>query len=112
LLSDLLVPVDSLQQPLGYLRGRGHEVLVLRVLDRGELDLSLPHAAILRDLETGREIYVDPAATRADYRSRFDEHLSQLTELCHRKSVRLSTVVTDQPMDNALFELLHSMSRG
>lgn len=112
LLSDLLLPVESLQQPLGYLRGRGHEVLVLRVLDRSELELSLPRAAMLRDLETNKEIYVDPQAIRADYRSRFDEHSSQLTELCHRKSVRLSTVVTDQPLDNALFELLHSMNRG
>jgi uncharacterized protein (DUF58 family) len=112
LLSDLLLPVESLQQPLGYLRGRGHEVLVLRVLDRSELDLSLPHAAMLRDLETGKEIYVDPEATRAEYRRRFDDHLSQLTELCHRKSARLSTVVTDQPLDNALFELLHSLGRG
>lgn len=112
LVSDLLLPVDSLQQPLGYLRGRGHEVLVLRVLDRSELDLSLPHAAMLRDLETGKEIYVDPDATRADYRRRFDEHQSQLTDLCHRKSARFSTVITDQPLDHALFELLHSMGRG
>jgi uncharacterized protein (DUF58 family) len=67
---------------------------------------------MLRDLETGKEIYVDPEATRAEYRRRFDDHLSQLTELCHRKSVRLSSVVTDQPLDNALFELLHSLNRG
>jgi uncharacterized protein (DUF58 family) len=112
LVSDLLLPVESLQQPLGYLRGRGHEVLVLRVLDRSELELSLPRAAMLRDLETGKELYVDPEAARAEYRRRFDEHQSQLTDVCHRKSVRFSTVVTDQPLDNALFELLHSLGRG
>lgn len=112
LISDLLVPVESLQQPLGYLRGRGHEVLVLRVLDRAEIELSIAGSTMLQDMETGKEIYVDPIAIRADYQSRFSEHAAELTDLCHRKSIRFSQIVTDQPLDNALFELLHSMSRG
>ncbi len=112
ILSDLLVPVESLSQPLGYLRGRGHEILVLRVLDRAELDLTLPGSTMLQDMETGKEIYVDPDTTRAEYKARFNEHADALTDLCHRKSIRFSQIVTDQPLDNALFELLHSMSRG
>jgi uncharacterized protein (DUF58 family) len=112
LLSDLLMPVASLQQPLGYLRGRGHEILLLRILDRAELNLDLPHSAMLRDMETGKELYVDPQAARIDYQRRFTDHQNELIEVCHRKSVRLSTITTDQPLDHALFELLHSMSRG
>lgn len=112
ILSDLLVPVESLTQPLGYLRGRGHEILVLRVLDRAELDLTLPGSTMLQDMESGKEIYVDPDATRSEYQSRFTEHANALTDLCHRKSIRFAQIVTDQPLDNALFELLHSMSRG
>ena len=112
LLSDLLVPVESLSQPLGYLRGRGHEILVLRVLDRTEVDFSLQQSAMLQDLETGKEIYVDPAAIRTDYLKKFNQHADELTEMCHRKSVRLANVITDQPLDHALFELVHAMSRG
>lgn len=112
LLSDLLVPVESLNQPLGYLRGRGHEILVLRVLDRTEVDFSLQQSAMLQDLETGKEIYVDPAAIRSDYLKKFNQHADELTEMCHRKSVRLANVITDQPLDHALFELVHAMSRG
>lgn len=112
LLSDLLVPVDSLNQPLGYLRGRGHEILVLRVLDRTEVDFSLQQSAMLQDLETGKELYVDPAAIRSDYLKQFSKHADELTEMCHRKSVRLANVITDQPLDHALFELVHAMSRG
>lgn len=112
LLSDLLVPVESLSQPLGYLRGRGHEILVLRVLDRTEVDFSLQQSAMLQDLETGKEIYVDPAAIRNDYLKKFNQHADELTEMCHRKSVRLANVITDQPLDHALFELVHAMSRG
>lgn len=112
LLSDLLVPVESLSQPLGYLRGRGHEILVLRVLDRTEVDFSLQQSAMLQDLETGKEIYVDPSAIRTEYLKKFNQHADELTEMCHRKSVRLANVITDQPLDHALFELVHAMSRG
>ena len=33
LISDLLAPIGSLEKNLGYLRARGHEVVLLRVLD-------------------------------------------------------------------------------
>ncbi|MDP6060124.1 MAG: DUF58 domain-containing protein, partial [Pirellulaceae bacterium] len=33
LISDLLAPIDTLETQLGYLRSRGHEVVLMRVLD-------------------------------------------------------------------------------
>ena len=44
LISDLLAPTDSLQTRLGYLRSRGHDVVVLRVLDPAELSFSFTNA--------------------------------------------------------------------
>ena len=38
LISDLLAPIDALRTRLGYLRSRGHEVVVLRVLDPAEVE--------------------------------------------------------------------------
>src|SRR3954454_12290805 len=38
LISDLLAPVDSLRQQLGFLRSQGHEVVIMRVLDPAEMD--------------------------------------------------------------------------
>ncbi|RMF43827.1 MAG: DUF58 domain-containing protein, partial [Planctomycetota bacterium] len=67
LLSDLLVEPDTLFQPLGYLRGRGHEVLLMRVLDPTEIEFRLQHSSMVQDMETGREIYVDPAVAAAEY---------------------------------------------
>src|SRR6478609_3662550 len=37
LISDLLAPVDALKARLGYLRARGHDVAVFRVLDPAEI---------------------------------------------------------------------------
>ncbi len=106
LISDLLTEPETLFQPLGYLRGRGHEILLIRVLERSEVDLTLDKSSMLRDMETGREIYVDPAVARSEYRRRFDAHEAQLIDICHRRSARLVTVTIDQPLDFALLELI------
>ncbi len=58
-------------QPLGYLRGRGHELLVIRVLDPNEIELDFKQSTMLVDAETGREMYIDPQAARTEYQNRF-----------------------------------------
>jgi uncharacterized protein (DUF58 family) len=112
IISDFLLPVEQLSQPLGYLRGRGHEVLALRVLDRVEVDFSLQQSAMLCDLETGRQLYVNPEAIRQDYLQRFSQHESELRELCHSKACRFASVTTDQPLDYALVQVLNMAARG
>ncbi len=111
LISDLLTEPESLFQPLGYLRGRGHQVLLLRVLERGEIDLQLPASSMVRDMESGRELYVDPEQARQDYSRRFQKHEQQLIDICHRRGARLFTVTIDQPLDIALLELISTTGR-
>lgn len=106
LLSDLLTDPETLYQPLGYLSGRGHELLIIRVLDKAEVDFSLDRSSMIQDMETGKEIYVDPAAASAVYRRRFEIHEQQLLDICHRRGARIVTITTDQPMDMALLELI------
>ncbi len=108
LVSDLLTEPESVFQPLGYLRGRGHEILLIRVLDRSEVDLSIEKSSMFQDLETGREIYIDPDAARAEYVRRFEAHQAQLIDICHRRGARLVTVTTDQPLDIALIEMIRN----
>ncbi|MFO1063836.1 MAG: DUF58 domain-containing protein [Pirellulales bacterium] len=109
IISDLLLDPESLALPLGYLRGRGHEVILIRTLDPREVNFTLDHSTMLRDMETGRQIYVDPAAAKQTYDAKFAEHRSQLTDLCHRRNARIETVPTDSPLEAALFELITQM---
>lgn len=106
LISDLLTDPESLFQPLGYLRGRGHELLVIRVLDPVEISLQIEKSSMLRDMESGREIYVDPEIARREYRKRFDTHRDQLIDICHRRGARLTTLTIDQPLDGVLLDLI------
>ncbi len=110
-LSDLLAPVETLRSRLGYLRSRGHDVVVLRVLDPAELTFGFEDPAQFRDAETGREMYVNPAAARAEYLRRFGEHAAEVSQACADLGVGYDLVATDRPLDGVLFDLLKARER-
>lgn len=108
--TDCLVDPDTLFQPLGYLRGRGHQILFVRLLDPTEVDFRMEKSAMVRDMETGQEMYVDPQQAEKEYRERFEAHEAQLIEICHRRGARLLTMTTDQPLERVLLELISSQT--
>src|SRR4051794_17264523 len=78
LISDLLAPVETLRTRLGYLRSRGHDVVVLRVLDPAERQFGFTTPAMFHDVESGREIYIDPDGAREGYLRRFAAHAAEV----------------------------------
>ena len=111
ILSDFLVPFDSLRIPLGLLRARRHEVVLLRILDPREIDFEIPGPALVRDAESQREIFVDPDRAKDIYRQRFQEHERGLRTLCESSGISLETLRTDLPMDEALVRFLSQRQR-
>jgi len=113
LLSDLLAPTELLSSRLGALQARGHDVLVLRVLDPAEIAFPFREAARFKDLETGRELVIDPDVARKTYARRFEAHHRELERACLDLGVDYAQIRTDQPLDGVLFELLRArMRRG
>ncbi|MEX2186564.1 MAG: DUF58 domain-containing protein [Pirellulales bacterium] len=108
LISDLLAPTEMLEKHLGYLRSRGHEVVVLRVLDPSEVDFTFDSPAMFHDVESGRQMYVDPESVRADYLRRFAEHAAAIKKTCLNLGVDFSTAATSEPLELALFDFLHA----
>ena len=111
LMSDLLAPIETLQTHLGYLHSRGHEVVVFRILDPAETDFTFDKPAMFHDLESGREIYVDPAATRDEYLRRFAEHRDGIRTACSTLGIDLYEATIDRPLELVLFDFLHARSR-
>ncbi len=111
LLSDLLAPTERLASRLAGLRARGHDVMVLRILDPAEIDFPFNVPARFRDAETGREIHVDPARARADYRRRFLEHAAEIERTCVDLGVDFTMVATDRPLELVLFDVLQARLR-
>ncbi len=113
LLTDLLAPIATLESNLATLTASGHEVVVFQVLDPAELSFDFAKAALFRDLESGRELYIDPDAVRADYRRQFDAHCAAVEATCAKLGIVLRRLTTDQPLELALFDFLRErMNRG
>ena len=113
LISDLLAPVARLQESLSYLRSRGHDVVLMRILDPAERDFSFADPTLFRDLETGKQLYVDPQSIRDKYLARFRDHASQLSEICGALGVDMFDFTSDRPLEMALFDFMQArMRRG
>jgi uncharacterized protein (DUF58 family) len=113
LISDLLAPVESLQTRLGYLRSRGHDVVVLRVLDPAELRFTFTAPAMFHDVESGRELYIDPTAARGEYLRRFAAHAAEIEGACLDMGIEYESIATDRPLELVLFDFIKArMRRG
>lgn len=113
LISDLLTPIGALETNLGYLRARGHEVVLLRLLDPTEIDFSFEEPAMFHDIESGRDLYVDPGAARENYLMEFREHADAVQTICNNLGIDLHQLSIDRPLELILFDLLTDrMKRG
>ena len=111
LISDLLAPTDALRKQLAALRARGHEVVLLRVIDPAEIDLGLADPAMVIDLESTRQMYVDPGAATASYNEKFAQHRSEVESICQTHGIGFFEMPSDQPLDQALAALINAKNR-
>jgi uncharacterized protein (DUF58 family) len=108
LISDLLAKTEMLAQRLSYLRSQGHEVVLLRVLDPAELEFDFDKAAMFVDMESGRDLYIDPKTAREQYRRNFATHADEIARTCRELGIDNYRLATSQPLELALFDVLQS----
>ncbi|MEQ1860278.1 MAG: DUF58 domain-containing protein [Chthoniobacteraceae bacterium] len=108
LITDLLAPIAELEAPLSLLTASGHEVVIFQVLDPAELEFDFSAAARFEDLETGRDIFLEPATARADYQRRLGEHLDAVKATCQRLGITHVQLSTAQPLELALFDFMNA----
>jgi uncharacterized protein (DUF58 family) len=111
LISDLLAPLDGLASSLAALASRGHEIVVFQVLDPAETSFEFTDPSLFVDIESGRELYVDPQAVREGYLRRFGEHQRAVQTLSDELGINLLRLSTDQPLEQAMFDYLHARAR-
>ena len=113
LVSDLLAPIDALESNLAGLRSRGHDVVVFQVLDPAEIRFGFERAVLFQDMESERDLYVDPAAVRETYLRRFAAHNAAIRTACDNLGIEYHQLATDEPLELALFDFLRGrMRRG
>jgi hypothetical protein len=122
IISDLYEEPDRIQNAVGMLRHRGHDVIVFHLLDRTELDLdgtvggmSLDEATSFEDLESGERIPVITEAVRERYRALMQDHIQAVRRKLAEQRIDYALIDTGTPLDHALFTYLSArehLTRG
>jgi uncharacterized protein (DUF58 family) len=105
-LSDFLAPVERLEPELTALAACGHEIVVLQILDPAELNFGFETATMFQDLESGRTLFIDPAAARKEYLRNLEAHTTGMRSLCQRLGIAFHRLGTDRPLELVLFDFL------
>lgn len=111
LISDLLAPIDRLERHLSYLSAGGHDIVVFQVLDPAELNFEFETPALFQDIESGRDIYIDPAVARKTYQRKLKDHIAAIESICLSLGIDCHLMPTDRPMELALLEFLQHRMR-
>lgn len=111
ILSDLLTDLASFQDGLERLQYRGHEILVLHVLDPDELTLPFNDLILFRDIEGTEELVAEPWAFRKAYQAAMQQFLDEVRGECGNRGIDYLLLRTDQPLADALSHYLHARER-
>ncbi|MCA9230544.1 MAG: DUF58 domain-containing protein [Planctomycetales bacterium] len=106
LISDLLGDVESVLRGLRLLRQRGHDVLVIHVMDDDELDFPFEGPTRFEGMEIPDHMTCNPRALRDGYLDALGRFLATLRRGCARDAVDYALVRTSEPLDAALAAFL------
>jgi uncharacterized protein (DUF58 family) len=110
-LSDLLTDLDKFYDGLRRLQYRGHEVLVMHVLDPDELELPFNDLIMFRDIEGSEELLAEPWAFRKAYQQAMQDFLAEVRGACGDRGIDYLPLRTDQPLADVLSHYLHARER-
>jgi uncharacterized protein (DUF58 family) len=113
LISDLLSPIGNLEKNLTALAACGHEVLLFHTLDPAEIEFKFDKPVMFHDVESGRQLFIDPSSAKRDYLKKLTAHNAAVQSACESLGVRYLRLGTDRPLELALFDFLRErMQRG
>ena len=111
LISDLFDDPENVISGLKHFRYKGHEVLVIHVLDPQELDLKFNERTRFKDMETGEEIITEPWHIQKDYQKSIDGFCNYYKSICLKNKMDYVLAKTDMSLDTVLSEYLIKRKR-
>jgi uncharacterized protein (DUF58 family) len=112
-LSDCFDELDDILAGLKHLRHKRHEVIVMQVLDRAELDFPFQEATLFRGLEQMPELLTDPRSLRDGYLEQVTTFIHELQRGCLMQNIDYVQLHTDASLGVALSAYLaHRQARS
>jgi uncharacterized protein (DUF58 family) len=102
LVSDLHERGDEIRAMLSKLRALRHEVLVLHLLGRNELDFPYEGDLTFEDLETGALVHGNAQALRRTYLDNLRHELDGVRQELYGRGIAYELLPLDRPLDFAL----------
>ncbi len=107
LISDLLADTDGLFRGLKLLRKRGHDIMVLHVLDDDEIDFPFNGPTRFEGLESASALSCNPRALRDGYLDAMADFLKRVRRGCTSNACDYDLIRTSQPLSAVLAAYLH-----
>lgn len=111
LISDLLEDAERLLRALAYFRHRGHDVIVLQVLDPAEVAFNFRGPLVFEDLENGERLLTEADDLRRAYREEFRRWQGGLEDGCRKAGMDYALMTTQEPFHRALSAYLGRRAR-
>ena len=111
MMSDLLDAPDAVFRALAHFRRRGHDVVLVQVLDPAELDLPFDGVSDFIDMETGERLEADAALVRRAYCEAIGAAIDGFRARCGALRVDFRIATTDRTPSDFLNELLADRNR-
>ena len=110
-ISDLMDEPERMNKALAQLHHRGHDAIVIQVLDESELSFPYQHVITLKDMETGQQVTVDGAEIAADYAEQINDFIEGYKKSCFEYSFDYVSASTATPYESLLTALLTRRQR-
>jgi uncharacterized protein (DUF58 family) len=107
IVTDLFADLEALYDGLNRMRFSGHEVLLMQVLDRDELELPFEGPTIFRDIEGQEELFAEPWAFRRSYQQAMKDFLDGVRFECGARGYDHVRFLTDERLGDSLSYFLH-----
>jgi uncharacterized protein (DUF58 family) len=105
-ISDFYEDPELIVRALETLRHKGNDVVLFHILAPEEVQPKLRTSTILVDLESNQKLEVTPEYVNSVYRTKIQDHISQLRSRSQAAGLEYAQVCTDRPLDTLLREYL------
>ncbi len=105
-LTDGLGDPEEAANAVGLLRHRGHDVIILRVLDSAEIDFPYQRNTRFLGLEGEEALRLDPNAVRQAYLEAFEHHAQEFRRRLRALGCAVRRMPSNEPLEVGLVEFL------